>query len=86
MARVVDAAVKHRIAIEISSGFTLPKRPWLEQGEAAGLKFSFGSNGRYLKMGLFDYSLNMARDLGLTESDLFTPAPDGQKAVQRRTA
>ncbi|MCL4693581.1 MAG: hypothetical protein KJ060_13860, partial [Candidatus Hydrogenedentes bacterium] len=82
--RVVEAAVKHGIAIEISSGFNLPKRPWLEQAKAAGLKFSFGSNGRYPKMGLLDYSLNMARDLGLTEADLFTPAPDGQKAVQRR--
>ncbi|GMV92608.1 MAG: hypothetical protein AMXMBFR82_23860 [Candidatus Hydrogenedentota bacterium] len=81
--RVVDVAVKHGIAIEISSGFNLPKRPWLEQAKAVGLKFSFGSNGRYPNMGLLDYSLATARELGLTEADLFTPAPDGQKAVQR---
>jgi histidinol phosphatase-like PHP family hydrolase len=83
VARVVDAAVKHGIAIEINSGFELPKRAWLEQAKAAGAKFSFGSNGRYPKMGLLDYSVNMARDLGLTQDDFFTPAPDGQKAVQR---
>jgi hypothetical protein len=28
----------------------------------------------------------MARELGLTKADMFTPAPDGQKAVQRRLA
>jgi histidinol phosphatase-like PHP family hydrolase len=84
VARVVEAAVQYGIAIEISSGFELPKRAWLEQAKAAGVKFTFGSNGRYPKMGLLDYSLNMARELGLTHADLFTPAPDGQKAVQRR--
>jgi histidinol phosphatase-like PHP family hydrolase len=84
VARVVDAAVKFGIAIEISSGFELPKRAWLEQAKAAGVTFSFGSNGRYPKMGLLDYSVNVARELGLTQADLFTPAPDGQRAVQRR--
>ena len=84
VARVVDATVKHRIAIEISSGFKLPKRAWLEQAKAAGVKFAFGSNGRYPKMGLLDYSVQMVREIGLTRADLFTPAPDGQKAVQRR--
>jgi len=83
VARVVDAAVKYGIAIEISSGFDLPKREWLEQAKAAGVTFSFGSNGRYPKMGLLDYSVNMARDLELTQADLFTPAPDGLRAVQR---
>ena len=82
--RVVDAAVKFGIAIEISSACNLPKRPWLEQAKAAGVKFSFGSNGRYPKMGILDYSLKMARELGLTQNQLFLPAPDGKKAIQRR--
>ena len=34
-------------------------------------------------MGRLDYSLRAAKELGLTAADLFTPAPDGQKAVQR---
>jgi histidinol phosphatase-like PHP family hydrolase len=84
VARVVGTAVKHRIAIEISSGFRLPKLPFLKQAKAAGVKFAFGTNGRYPKMGLLEYSLQTARELGLTQADLFTPAPDGQKAVQRR--
>ena len=81
--KVVDAAVRHGIAIEIGSGFNLPKLAWLKQAKAAGVKFSFGSNGRYPKMGLLDHSLAMARELTLTQDDLFTPI-EGKKAVQRR--
>jgi len=82
--RVVDAAVKHRVAIEISSSFVVPKLYFLEIAKAAGVKFSFGSNGRYPKMGKIEYCLQMAKELGLTKADMFTPPPDGQKAIQRR--
>ena len=81
---VLDSAVKHGIAIEISSGFKLRKRRFLEQAKAAGLKFAFGSNGRYPKMGLLDYCLQRAQELGLPQADLFTPAPGGEKAVHGR--
>lgn len=81
--KVVDAAVKHRVALEISSSYKLPKLPFLKVAKAAGVKFSFGSNGRYPKMGLLDYSIATAKELGLKRADMFTPAPDGQKAVQR---
>jgi hypothetical protein len=52
--------------------------------KAAGVKFTFGSNGRYPEMGKLDYSIAMAQDLGLKREDMFTPMPDGRKAVQRR--
>jgi hypothetical protein len=35
-------------------------------------------------MGRLDYCLEMAKKLSLTAADLFTPAADGQKAIQRR--
>jgi len=82
--RVASAAVRHGVALEISSGYRLPKRNFLEVAKAAGVKFCFGTNGRYPNMGKLEYSLDMARELGLARTDLFTPASDGQKAVQRR--
>jgi hypothetical protein len=82
--RVIDAALKHRVAIEISSSFKMPKLKFLKVAKEAGLKFAFGSNGRYPNMGLLEYSFATARELGLRRSDMFAPAPDGQKAVQRR--
>ena len=82
--RVVAAAVTHQVAIEISSSLRLPKREFLELAKAAGAKFSFGSNGRYPNMGKLDYSVQMAKELGLTKDDLFSPAPAGRKAVERK--
>ena len=82
--KVVDAAVKYRVALEISSSFKLPKLKFLKIAREAGLKFAFGSNGRYPNMGLLEHSIAMARELDLKRSDMFTPAPDRQKAVQRR--
>jgi histidinol phosphatase-like PHP family hydrolase len=82
--KVVDAAVKHRVALEIGAALKLPKLYFLQLAKAAGVRFSFGTNGRYPNMGKLDYCLQMAAELALTKADLFTPAPDGQKAVQRR--
>lgn len=84
MARVVEAAVKYGVALEISSSYKLPRLPFLKLAKAAGAKFTLGSNGRYPNMGLLDHSVAMAKELGLRKSDMFLPAPDGQKAVQRR--
>jgi histidinol phosphatase-like PHP family hydrolase len=82
--RVLDAAFKFSVALEISASFKLPKLSFLKQAKAAGVKFWLGSNGRYPNMGKLDYSLEMARTLGLKKADLFTPAPPGQRAVDRR--
>lgn len=82
--KVVEAASKLGVAIEISSSYELPKRRFLDQARAAGLKFTFGSNGRYPKMGLLDYSRKMAEALNLGESDMFVPG-SCEKAVLRRS-
>ncbi len=84
MERVFAAALKYRVAIEISASFKLPRRSFLQAAKSAGVKFSFGSNGRYPDMGRLDYSVAMAKALGLTRADMFSLAPDGEKAVQRR--
>lgn len=84
MSRVIEAAVRHGVAIEISSSYKLPRMPFLKLAKAAGAKFTFGSNGRDPKMGLLEHSIAMAKELGLKKADMFLPAPDGQKAVQRR--
>ena len=82
--KVVNAAVRYGVALEISSSYKLPRLDFLKIAKADGARFSFGSNGRYPNMGKLDYSVEMALALKLTQSDMFKPAPDGQKAVQRR--
>jgi histidinol phosphatase-like PHP family hydrolase len=82
--KVVDAAVKHGVAVEISSSLRLPKLFWLEMAKEAGTTFSFGSNIRGPEVGKMDYCIEMAKKLGLTRERMFTPAPAGKKAIQRR--
>ena len=84
MQTVIDAFVKYKVAMEISSSFKLPKLPLLKLAKEANVKFTFGSNGRYPKMGLLDYSIATAKELKLAAGDMFTPAADGQRAAQRR--
>jgi histidinol phosphatase-like PHP family hydrolase len=84
MQKVIDAAVKHGVAIEINSLYRLPRIGFLETAKAAGVKFSFGSNIRGPEVGKLDYCLEMVGKLGLGREDLFVPAPAGQKPIQRR--
>ena len=84
MKKVINAALEYGIALEISSSYKLPRLPFLTLAKAAGAKFSFGSNGRYPNMGKLEYSLQMAKELDLKSADMFAPAPNGRKAVQRR--
>jgi len=82
--KVVNAATKHHVALEINSKLKLPKRYFLEIARAAGAKFTFGSNGRYPNMGKLHYPLEMARKLRLRKEDIFTPAT--KKAASRGSA
>jgi histidinol phosphatase-like PHP family hydrolase len=74
MRKVIENAVRRGIALEISSSFKLPQMRFLRLAKAAGAKFTFGSNGRYPKMGLLDHSVRMAKELGLQRRDMFRPA------------
>lgn len=84
MQKVIDAAVKYGVAIEINSSYLLPRVAFLEMAKGAGAKFSFGSNIRGPEVGKLDYCLAMARKVGITRKEFFAPAPAGQKPIQRR--
>lgn len=80
--KVIDAGVKHKVAFEISSRLKLPNLVFLKQAKAAGIKFSMGSNGRYPEMGKLDYCVAAALELGLQQSDMFTPQPGGLRSLR----
>jgi hypothetical protein len=83
MDRVIAAAVKNGVAIEINARYKLPSEKFLRRAKAAGAKFSFGTNnGGRDDLGDLAYSRLMAVRLGLTAADMFVPKPDGQKPVQ----
>lgn len=82
-AGAVAAACVHRgVAMEISAGFRLPGLRFGRIAREAGVKFCFGSNGRYPAMGRLDYALQLARELALTPADLWLPGPEGPRAAR----
>lgn len=84
MEKVVEAAVRYRVAIEINSRYRLPSEAFLRIARQAGAKFSFGSNIHGPDVGRLDYGLEMAKQLGLRSRDLFAPAPPQEKPILRR--
>ena len=84
MDRVIAAAVKNDVAIEINSRFRLPSEAFIRRAKAAGAKFSFGTNNGGKDLGRLEYSRTMARRCGLRKADMFMPKPDGLKPVQTK--
>jgi histidinol phosphatase-like PHP family hydrolase len=84
MQKVIDAAKKNDVAIEINNRYKLPSVAFLKAARAAGVKFSCGTNNEGAELGRDEYCLQMMRECGLRPTDFFLPKPDGQKPVQKR--
>jgi hypothetical protein len=84
MERVIAAARKNDIAIEINNRYRIPSAKFIQAAKAAGCKFSFGTNNTDANIGRLEYPLEMVRECGLKWEDIFVPKPDGEKPVQRR--
>lgn len=73
MQRVIDAAAKHNVAIEINSRYRLPSPSFLKLAKQAGCQFTFGTNNADRDIGRLDYCLEMTRELGLKWQDMWVP-------------
>ena len=82
MKRVVDAAAKNGVAIEINAKLKLPKEAFIKKAKAAGVKFAFGTNNGNRNLGKLEYCRAMIAKCGLTPRNMFTPKGDGKKAIQ----
>ena len=84
MARVIEAAKKNDVAIEINNRYRIPSARFIKMGKSAGVKFSFGTNNENRNLGRIDYGVRMVKECGLIWRDFFVPKADGEKPVQRR--
>jgi hypothetical protein len=80
--RVIAAAARNGVAIEISNRYRLPKPAFIKQAKQAGIKFTFGTNNGDRDLGRLEYCLQMVKECGLTPQDMWMPKPDGKKPVQ----
>jgi hypothetical protein len=81
MTRVIDAAVKSGVAIEINARYKLPSEAFLRLAKAKGAKFTFGTNnGGADDLGDWSYPLEMQRRLDLKWTDMFVPGHQPSRA------
>ncbi|MCP4258986.1 MAG: DUF1080 domain-containing protein [Planctomycetes bacterium] len=84
MRKVIKAAVKNNVAIEINARYRIPNKAFIKRAKKAGIKFAFGTNNGGRDLGHLEYCRRMAKECGLTEKDMFSPNPKGNKSTQRR--
>jgi histidinol phosphatase-like PHP family hydrolase len=84
MQRVIDAAVRNGVAIEINNRYRLPSPAFIRKAKQAGVKFTIGTNNADRDLGRIEYALQMVRECGLTWLNMWMPKPDGQKPIQTR--
>ena len=74
MNRVVAAAKKNNVAIEINSNLKLPGLRFIKKAKAAGLKFTLGTNNASPDLGdHLGYALEVIEKCGLSSEDMWMP-------------
>jgi hypothetical protein len=82
--RVIEAAVRNSVAIEINNRYKLPSPSFIRMAKAAGAKFTFGSNNSGPgDLGRCEYGLRMVEECNLVWQDFFVPL-SGPKAIERK--
>jgi hypothetical protein len=73
--KVIAAAVKNRVAIEINNRYQLPSPSFIQMAKASGAKFTFGTNNTGSQdLGRCEYGLRMVDECKLEAADFWTPA------------
>jgi hypothetical protein len=83
MIRVIQAARKNNIAIEINARFRLPSEQFIRLAKENGIVFSCGTNNTDSNFDDLDYCREMIKKCGLTKDDFFIPRPAGQKPIEQ---
>ena len=81
MDRVIKAAVRSDVAIEINARYKLPSKQFILKAKAAGVTFACGTNNVTRDLGNIEYCRRMIRECKLTEADFFVPRPKGKKRI-----
>jgi hypothetical protein len=85
MRKVVDAAARNHVAIELNNRYKLPSERFAMMAKEAGCKFSFGTNNaRADDLGRCEYSLKMVEACKLAGQHFFVPGAGLPKAVERK--
>lgn len=85
MQKVIGAAVKNGVAIEINNRYKIPSAKIIRAAKTAGCKFSMGTNNTGPQdLGRCEYGLRMIDECKLVWQDFFVPGAWGPKAIERK--
>ena len=73
MDRVIQAAKKCNVAIEINNRFKIPSAEFISRAKISGVKFTIGTNNTDGNFSGPDYAREMIIKCGLKESDFYIP-------------
>jgi histidinol phosphatase-like PHP family hydrolase len=71
--KVIQAAKKSKVAIEINNRFKIPSQKFISKAKEAGVKFTIGTNNVDGNFHGPDYAREMIKKCGLKKSDFFVP-------------
>ena len=74
MNRVIEAAKKNNIAIEINNRYKIPSEVFIKKAKEAGIKFTVGTNNANSNFSGAEYAREMIKKCRLTQKDFFLPA------------
>jgi hypothetical protein len=80
--KVVEAALKNDVTIEINNRYKIPSAALIKAAKASGAKVSFVTNNADVNLGRLEYPIEMVKQCGLKCRDIFVPKPAGQKPIQ----
>lgn len=85
MRKVISAASRNQVAIEINDRYKLPSARFVAMAKEAGCKFTFGTNNAGASdLGRCEYGLRIVEECKLKWSDFFVPGAWWPKAVDRK--
>jgi hypothetical protein len=83
MQKVIDAAVRNQIAIEINDRYRIPSVAFVKLAKQHGARFTFGTNnGGRNDLGYLEYALEVQKACDLQTQDLFVPGWRPSRASQ----
>jgi histidinol phosphatase-like PHP family hydrolase len=82
MMKVIKAAVKSNVAIEINARYEIPSAAFIKLAKKHGVKFAFGTNNGDENFGRLEYCLKMMKECDLKASDMFLPKKHDVRLIQ----
>jgi hypothetical protein len=83
--RVISAAAKNHVAIELNDRYKIPSASVVRMARAAGCKFTFGTNDSSPNdLQRSEYGVRMAQECQLAWQDFFVPGAWWPRAIERK--